>query len=374
MATSKQSPQEELLGALKLALRATSDNPHAYVLIVKGPSGGRLIVNRKKIPPKLVADARKEVGSNVVVKGVCYGDGSAMVFESPADPEELWSKVAKSLAKQAGLNLNVAFRKGRDDGEGDESGETDGEDAPPEPVRTEAPAKPQADKPPTPPASPPTVVPKTEGAKPPDVLAQCAQRLSSLLPAIKASNDPALVQAAKLVGAHLQKKDAALALKALDALAAALDRKGPPSASAVSPPGAASPWKKARQDWVEANDSLNEQLDALRVAILGHAKTEPELATVLADIADKGLNALTGDHRVRLMGAVQVIGEGAPAAIKAHGPKALAAMEAFKAHLDGNEKVDACEGNPWDVPVTIRDTLYPALGQLEQAIKAGLGQ
>ncbi|RZL07776.1 MAG: hypothetical protein EOP40_15005, partial [Rubrivivax sp.] len=115
MATSKQSPDDELLGALKQALRATSDRPHCYALVVKGPSGGRLLVSRKKILSKLIADVRKEVGSNVVVKGVCYGDGPDMVFECPEDPQDLWAKVARSLAKQAGLTLNAAFKKGRDD-------------------------------------------------------------------------------------------------------------------------------------------------------------------------------------------------------------------------------------------------------------------
>ena len=90
----------------------------------------------------------------------------------------------------------------------------------------------------------------------------------------------------------------------------------------------------------------------------------------MAEIADKGLNALTGDHRVRLMASLQMLGDGAPASIDAHGAKALDAVTAFTAYLAGNQKVDACEGNPWGVEVAIRSTLEPALDQLEQVLRA----
>jgi hypothetical protein len=129
-------------------------------------------------------------------------------------------------------------------------------------------------------------------------------------------------------------------------------------------------WKQARQRWLDANDSLNQQLEALRVAIIDHAKSEPELANALAEIADKGLNALTANHRVRLMAALQVIGEGDAASVQAHGAQALDAVAAFTAHLAGNEKVDACEGNPWGVAVAIRDTLDPALDEIARCLRS----
>lgn len=134
-----------------------------------------------------------------------------------------------------------------------------------------------------------------------------------------------------------------------------------------SRPGPADPsaqaWKAAFQAWLDANGVLDGQLNALRQAVLNET-AHPELAADLQDIARVGLNALTGNHRVRLMGALQVMRAGDAESLRKHGPKALTAIAAFRAYLDANEAVDACEGNPWDVDVSIRDTLYPPLDRL----------
>lgn len=122
-------------------------------------------------------------------------------------------------------------------------------------------------------------------------------------------------------------------------------------------------WAAAYQGWLAANEKLDGQLNALRQAILSET-AYPEFAEQLQDIARVGLNALTGNHRVRLMAAFQVMAGGDIASLQKHGDKALAAISAFRAYLDGNEAVDACEGNPWDVDVAIRDTLYPPLDLL----------
>lgn len=141
------------------------------------------------------------------------------------------------------------------------------------------------------------------------------------------------------------------------------DMDGPPSEAA------AQGWAQAFQGWLDANDRLDAQLNALRGAILNET-SYPELAQQLQDIARVGLNALTGNHRVRLMAAFQVIGSGDSASLDRHGDKALAAIAAFRAYLDAQEGVDACEGNPWDVEVAIRDTLYPPLDRLTQILRS----
>lgn len=127
-------------------------------------------------------------------------------------------------------------------------------------------------------------------------------------------------------------------------------------------------WKQAYDHWLDANDNLDKQLNALREAILQETGY-PEFATELAEIARVGLNALTGNNRVKLMAALQVLGSGDAASLNAHGEKVLSAIAAFKAHLDGNIQVDACEGNPWDVDVSIRDTLYPPLDKLSAILQ-----
>lgn len=197
-------------------------------------------------------------------------------------------------------------------------------------------------------------------------------RLAALLPGLRSAlagpaPDPALKAMATTLGALRRNGDLAAGLALMDRIDAALAPATGPAPDA--PDDAAGGWTGAHQAWLDANDRLDAQLNALRQAILGETG-HPEYADALQDIARVGLNALTGNHRVRLMAAFQVIGPGDGASLARHGDKALAAIAAFRAYLDASEKVDACEGNPWDVDVAIRDTLYPALDRLGKVLQA----
>ncbi|HEY1504384.1 MAG TPA: hypothetical protein VGF92_08800 [Stellaceae bacterium] len=128
-------------------------------------------------------------------------------------------------------------------------------------------------------------------------------------------------------------------------------------------------WKGAHDAWQDANDEVNKQLNALRAAILDQAKKEPAYAAALGEIADKGLNAITGNHRALLMASLMDIGDGAPEALRTHGPKALGLVTAFQNFIAGNERIGVCDANPFGVPVSIRDTFTPALARLAEALK-----
>lgn len=129
-------------------------------------------------------------------------------------------------------------------------------------------------------------------------------------------------------------------------------------------------WAEAHQTWIDANDSVNDDLNALRAAVLSRAKEDPEYAVHLADIADKGLNAVTGNHRAKLTASLLDIGDGSPAALAANGAKTLALVTAFQAFIDASDEIRVCDANPFGVPVSIKATLVPALGRLADALRS----
>ncbi|HEY2133657.1 MAG TPA: hypothetical protein VGH36_11895 [Acetobacteraceae bacterium] len=131
-------------------------------------------------------------------------------------------------------------------------------------------------------------------------------------------------------------------------------------------------WMDARFAWTDANDAVDEQIGTLREAILARADIEPEYGPFLSQIADKGLNAITENYRVKLMAAVMDVGTGSAVAVSKSGPKALEQITAFRTFIDGSEKIAVCDANPFGVKVAIRGTLVPALDAMASALKAAL--
>ena len=162
------------------------------------------------------------------------------------------------------------------------------------------------------------------------------------------------------------------ASEVLARLAAALD------APADQRPNGASDWAAARKAWQDANDAVNDQITALRSVLLNRVKSDDDddiddYADELMDIAENGLNAVTEDHRVKLMAAVMELGAGPSPAMGASGTKALGHIQAFQAFLAGSAKIAVCDGNPFGAPVSIRATLDPALQQMALALQAATG-
>ena len=115
-------------------------------------------------------------------------------------------------------------------------------------------------------------------------------------------------------------------------------------------------------------------VNGLRRALLDRAKDgdgEMEgLAEALGEIAEQGLNAVTEDHRVKLMAAVMELGGGDAASVQKSGAKALGMITAFESFLAGCEKIEVCDANPFGAPVAIRATLTPALQAMAAALQA----
>ena len=136
-------------------------------------------------------------------------------------------------------------------------------------------------------------------------------------------------------------------------------------ASAGSP-AAAADWRSVRAGWQDAIETVDGQITTLTAAMRASDDDAMEI------IADRGMNALTGDHKVKLMAALMDLGSGDRAAMQKSGPKALAIARQFSAHIETDERIAACEDNPFGVPLTIRATIGPALATLIAAIEAGM--
>lgn len=135
-----------------------------------------------------------------------------------------------------------------------------------------------------------------------------------------------------------------------------------------APQAAGAQWKAARAEWDAASETVDGQIGALQAALRQSGDD------TLEEIAEFGLNGVTGNYRVPLMAALMGLGAGSPAAMRKSGPKALKIINDFRTYLESSEAVEVCDANPFGTPVTIRATLGGALGGLAAALEAGLGR
>jgi hypothetical protein len=138
------------------------------------------------------------------------------------------------------------------------------------------------------------------------------------------------------------------------------------SSAAQSLNSATADWPKAREQWQAAIEEVDDQIAALQAALYDTDDDE------LEDIADFGMNGLTGDHKVKLAASMMDLGGGEQTAMQASGPKVRKLADEFRKHLETDERVAACDENPFGVKVAIRATLIPALAALIATIDAGI--
>lgn len=138
---------------LLLALKQAKSKKMFFAFIPKG-SEGKLIVSKKKIPQKVVAEAKKEVGGGTAVTGKCMGPFDGMVFEVvKAVPPAMTASMKKVIKRDTGLTVlpDIQLAGDADDDEEDTGA------APPE-AAASAPAAPT---PPAPAAAPSATAPGT---------------------------------------------------------------------------------------------------------------------------------------------------------------------------------------------------------------------
>jgi hypothetical protein len=115
--------------------------------------------------------------------------------------------------------------------------------------------------------------------------------------------------------------------------------------------------------WQRALESIDGQIAGLQRVL--RASPDPELK----EIAEFGLGAMTGSHKVKIQAAlVEVQGP------DIRGRKAAAAaklVRAFRAHIASDARIAACDASPFGVSTAIRRTLAPALDALLSALQHG---
>jgi hypothetical protein len=95
-------------------LRMAKSKKMFFAFVPKGMDG-KLLVSKTKIPPKLIVEAKQEIGASIVVKGKCFGPINDMVFQvaKPA-PATLAAAIKKVAKRDAGMNLIADFQVAAD--------------------------------------------------------------------------------------------------------------------------------------------------------------------------------------------------------------------------------------------------------------------
>ena len=353
---------------------------------------GSLGLSAKLSGPAMFKKLVLATGMKIGAYGTAWVDGTELMLQ----PDKALGGLARKLrapVKACGFKVtrivlchpdgSVMEAEAEDEAEDEAESEAIAGDSPVPDAVAEAPAASAA------PAAEPPASPAA-----PSLEAQFIARLKALMPRLAQHAATREGQAAKLLaseaGLMARKADFATGLKNLDKIETLLARLAgaPPSpptaaapATAVPPSEPATPappsavarldpgaWQRARDQWRDASEAVDDQLNALRLAVVQGARTEPEYAEALAEIAGAGLNAITGRHRVQVAVALRELGDGAPARVEAHAARALAAVAAFRQFLRTSPQIAACDANPFEVEVQIRATLEPALDGLAQVL------
>ena len=122
-------------------------------------------------------------------------------------------------------------------------------------------------------------------------------------------------------------------------------------------------WQQSFAAWQDAIETVDKQMGALAAAC--RESKDPWLLR----IADRGLAAVTANHKTPLMAACFEVA-GTPAdKLAGASAKARTAVANFAQHIATNPQVAGCDSNPFGVSVSIRATLGPALKSLSDALR-----
>ncbi|MEX0280283.1 MAG: hypothetical protein AB3N13_03715 [Arenibacterium sp.] len=122
-------------------------------------------------------------------------------------------------------------------------------------------------------------------------------------------------------------------------------------------------WSKAREAWQDASETVDGQISNLQSVLKGSG--DPDLER----IAEFGLSAVTGNHRVRLMAAVMDIDRVKGVPSKDMVTNATKQIGALEKHISSDAVVKAVDNNPFKVDVSIVKTLTGATAELKGALR-----
>ncbi len=115
--------------SLTTALKQAKSKKMFFAFVPKG-ADGKLIVSKGKIPPKQVAEAKKEVGGGTAITGKCFGEGNTMIFQVlKAAPSSMGAALKKVIHRDAGLTLIPEIQLAGDaDNDEEETDEADNDE------------------------------------------------------------------------------------------------------------------------------------------------------------------------------------------------------------------------------------------------------
>jgi hypothetical protein len=113
---------------LTMAIKQAKSKKMFFAFVPKG-SEGKLLVSKTKIPPKEIADAKKEIGGGAPVTGKCFGDGSGMVFQVAKQAAPTLAPALKKVVKRdTGLTIDPDVRQAGNDAEPENDADDDVQD------------------------------------------------------------------------------------------------------------------------------------------------------------------------------------------------------------------------------------------------------
>lgn len=122
-------------------------------------------------------------------------------------------------------------------------------------------------------------------------------------------------------------------------------------------------WPGTKQFWFETLESVDEQIEKLASTLRATDDAE------LHEIAEFGLNAVTGDFRVPVARAVLELDVVNDEFLSLAAQQLTTAVADFRAHVNSSDEIMACDENPFNVKVAIRATLGQAFDKLEAVAK-----
>jgi len=126
-------------------------------------------------------------------------------------------------------------------------------------------------------------------------------------------------------------------------------------------------WAAARAGWREAIEAVDARIAKVRAQMLSSGNPD------LLDIADRGLPALTENHKTPVSVAVIEVADSTGDKRQLSARQAMAAIRAFRAHIDTDPMVKVLdEQSPaaFGVSLDIRADIGRGLAALESALRA----
>lgn len=165
-------------------------------------------------------------------------------------------------------------------------------------------------------------------------------------------------------GVLAKRKDFAGANRLLDQVEELLSRGG--SGGGFSEDEFRRTMAAAQSTWRECLEAIDGQINQIRSALL--ALDMPAMTA----LADRGLPAVTGNHKTSVMVALKEVDGATGGALADAAGRALAAVAAFRRHVESDPRVTVLDENAeeaFGVKVTIGSTLAGGLAALESALK-----